>query len=155
MMRFRRAPAWRRSRVAGGNRQAPRPLISDSQSFGDIMDKDKSILEKITGTMKDTATSAGVPAINAMKAKEPPPKAEERPAASTPLAADGRFRSKDGPADCGCSRSAKEARRLEAGGKGRQQDSSKEGRREIRGEAPEEKRSREAKEPRQNGPAEN
>ncbi len=115
------------------------------------MDKDKSILEKITGTMKDIANIAADAADHAMKANEAPPKADERSAAYIPLAADGRFRSHDGPADCGCSRSAKEARRLEAGGKGRQQDSSKEGGREIRREAREENRSREVKERRQNG----
>src|SRR5712664_3797535 len=89
MMRFRRAPAWGRSRVAGGNRQAPRRLISDSHSFGDIMDKDKSILEKITGTMKDIANIAADAADHAMKANEASPKAAERSAAYIPLAADG------------------------------------------------------------------
>src|SRR6266446_9289398 len=89
MMRFRRAPAWGRSRVAGGNRQAPRRLISDSHSFGDIMDKDKSILEKITGTMKDIANIAADAADHAVKADEAPPKVSERSAAYIPLAADG------------------------------------------------------------------
>jgi len=53
------------------------------------MDKDKSILEKITGTMKDIANIAADAADHAMKANEAPPKADERSAAYIPLAADG------------------------------------------------------------------
>jgi hypothetical protein len=53
------------------------------------MDKDKSILEKITGTMKDIANIAADAADHAMKAEEAPPKAAERSAAYIPLAADG------------------------------------------------------------------
>jgi len=53
------------------------------------MDKDKSILEKITGTMKDIANIAADAADHAMKANEAPPKAPERSAAYIPLAADG------------------------------------------------------------------
>jgi hypothetical protein len=49
------------------------------------MGKDKSILEKIAGTMKDIANIAD----NAMKANEAPPKAVERSAVYIPLAADG------------------------------------------------------------------
>ena len=53
------------------------------------MDKDKSILEKITGTMKDIANIAADAADHAMKAEEAPPKADQRSAAYIPLAADG------------------------------------------------------------------
>jgi hypothetical protein len=53
------------------------------------MDQDKSILEKITDTMKDIANIAADAAGHALKAEEPPPKAEERAAAYIPLAADG------------------------------------------------------------------
>jgi hypothetical protein len=50
------------------------------------MDKDKSILEKITDTMKDIASIAASAADHAMKANEAP---DERSAAYIPLAADG------------------------------------------------------------------
>ena len=53
------------------------------------MDKDKTILEKITGTMKDIANIAADAADHAMKANEAPPKAVERSAVYIPLAADG------------------------------------------------------------------
>ena len=53
------------------------------------MGKDKSILEKITGTMKDIANIAAEAADHAMKAQQPSPKAAERSAAYIPLAADG------------------------------------------------------------------
>jgi hypothetical protein len=53
------------------------------------MGKDKSILEKITGTMKEIANIAADAADHAMKANEPPPKAVERSAAYIPLVADG------------------------------------------------------------------
>ncbi len=53
------------------------------------MDKDKSILEKITGTMKDIANIAADAADHAVKADEAPPKVSERSAAYIPLAADG------------------------------------------------------------------
>ena len=53
------------------------------------MGKDKSILEKITGTMKDIANIAADAADHAMKANEAPPKAVERSAVYIPLAADG------------------------------------------------------------------
>jgi hypothetical protein len=53
------------------------------------MDKDKSILEKITGTMKDIANIAADAADHAMKAEEAAPKANQRSAAYIPLAADG------------------------------------------------------------------
>src|SRR5258708_29923214 len=53
------------------------------------MGKDKSILEKITGTMKDIANIAAEAADHAMKANEAPPKAVERSAVYIPLAADG------------------------------------------------------------------
>ena len=53
------------------------------------MDKDKSILEKITDTIKDIANIAADAADHAMKAEQAPPKAVERSAAYIPLAADG------------------------------------------------------------------
>jgi len=53
------------------------------------MDKDKSMLEKITGTMKDIANIAADAADHAMKANEASPRASERSAAYIPLAADG------------------------------------------------------------------
>jgi hypothetical protein len=53
------------------------------------MAKDKSILEKITDTMKDIANIAADAADHAMKAQQPSPKAAERSAAYIPLAADG------------------------------------------------------------------
>ncbi len=53
------------------------------------MAKDKSILEKITGTMKDIANIAAEAADHAMKEEQPSPKAAERSAAYIPLAADG------------------------------------------------------------------
>jgi hypothetical protein len=53
------------------------------------MDKDKSILEKITDTIKDIANIAADAADHAMKAEQPPPRAAERSAAYIPLAADG------------------------------------------------------------------
>ena len=53
------------------------------------MDKDKSILEKITDTMKDIANIAADAADHAMKAEQVPVKAAERSAAYIPLAADG------------------------------------------------------------------
>src|SRR6266403_2425145 len=89
MMRFRHGPAWGRSRAADGNRQAPRRLVSDSQSFGGVMGKDKSILEKITDTMKEIANIAADAADHAVKAEQPSSNAAERSAAYIPLAADG------------------------------------------------------------------
>src|SRR6266849_6041024 len=53
------------------------------------MDKDKSILEKIIDTMKDIANIAADAADHALKAEEPPPKADQRSAVYIPLAADG------------------------------------------------------------------
>jgi hypothetical protein len=53
------------------------------------MGKDKSILEKITGTMKDIANIAAEAADHAMKANEARPTASERSAVYIPLAADG------------------------------------------------------------------
>jgi hypothetical protein len=53
------------------------------------MGKDKSILEKITGTVKDIATIAADAASHALKAEEPPRKTDEQVAAYMPLAADG------------------------------------------------------------------
>jgi hypothetical protein len=57
--------------------------------MGGVMAKDKSILEKITDTMKDIANIAADAADHAMKAQQPSPKAAERSAAYIPLAADG------------------------------------------------------------------
>jgi hypothetical protein len=53
------------------------------------MDKEKSILEKITDTVKEIANIAADAADHALKAEEPPPKADERTVAYMPLAADG------------------------------------------------------------------
>jgi hypothetical protein len=53
------------------------------------MDKDKSILEKITDTIKDIANIAADAADHAMKIEQAPVKAAERSAAYIPLAADG------------------------------------------------------------------
>jgi len=53
------------------------------------MDKDKSILEKITDTVKDIANVAADAAGHAMKAEQAPVKVAERSAAYIPLAADG------------------------------------------------------------------
>jgi hypothetical protein len=53
------------------------------------MDNDKSILEKITDTVKDIANIAADAANHALKAEQPLPKADERAFAYMPLAADG------------------------------------------------------------------
>jgi hypothetical protein len=53
------------------------------------MDKDKSILEKITDTMKDIANIAADAANHALETEKPPLKADQRSAAYIPLAADG------------------------------------------------------------------
>ena len=53
------------------------------------MGKHKSVLEKITDTVKDIANIAADAADHAMKADEAPPRAAERSAAYIPLAADG------------------------------------------------------------------
>jgi hypothetical protein len=53
------------------------------------MDKDKSIIEKITDKMKDIAEIAADAANYALKAEEPPLKADNRTASYMPLAADG------------------------------------------------------------------
>jgi hypothetical protein len=53
------------------------------------MGKDKSIFEKITGKVKDIATIATDAAHEALKAEQPPLKADERSAVYIPLAADG------------------------------------------------------------------
>ena len=53
------------------------------------MGKHKSVLEKITDTVKDIANIAADAADRAMKADEVPPRAAERSAAYIPLAADG------------------------------------------------------------------
>jgi hypothetical protein len=53
------------------------------------MDRDKSILEKITDTVKDIANIAANAADQALKAEAPPLKAGRRSAVYIPLAADG------------------------------------------------------------------
>ena len=53
------------------------------------MDNDKSILEKITETVKDIANIAANAASHALNAEEPPLKADERPVVGMPLAGDG------------------------------------------------------------------
>ena len=53
------------------------------------MDNEKSILEKITDTVKDIATLASDAASHALKSEEPPLKADETAVAYMPLAADG------------------------------------------------------------------
>ncbi len=53
------------------------------------MGKDKSILGKITGTMKDIVNIAADAADHAVKGDEARPKASERSAAYIPLAANG------------------------------------------------------------------
>jgi hypothetical protein len=53
------------------------------------MNKDKSILEKITDTIKDIANIAADAADHALKAEPPPPRVDQRAAAYIPLAADG------------------------------------------------------------------
>ena len=53
------------------------------------MDKDKSILEKFTDTVKDIASTATEAASQALKTDEPALRADERAAAYVPLAADG------------------------------------------------------------------
>jgi hypothetical protein len=53
------------------------------------MDKDKSILEKITDTIQDIANIAADAADHALKAEQPRPQVDQRAAAYIPLAADG------------------------------------------------------------------
>jgi hypothetical protein len=53
------------------------------------MDNEKSILEKITDTVKGIATIATDAASHALRAEEPPLKADETAVAYMPLAADG------------------------------------------------------------------
>ena len=53
------------------------------------MDKDKSILEKFTDTVKDIASTATEAASQALKADEPGLRVDERAVAYVPLAADG------------------------------------------------------------------
>ena len=68
---------------------APASLARDNQPFGGVMGNDKSILEKIADTVKDIANIAAEAADHALKAEEPPLRADERAAVTTPLAADG------------------------------------------------------------------
>ena len=72
-----------------GNHQPAHRLAPDIRSFGGVMNKDKSILEKITDTVKDIATIAANAADHALKAEESPLKVDRRSAAYIPLAADG------------------------------------------------------------------
>ena len=53
------------------------------------MDKDKTVLEKITDTLKDVAKTATDAASEALKTDRPALKADERAVAYMPLAADG------------------------------------------------------------------
>jgi hypothetical protein len=53
------------------------------------MGKDKSIIEKITDTMKDIANIAADAANHALEAEKPALKADQRSAVYIPLAADG------------------------------------------------------------------
>jgi hypothetical protein len=53
------------------------------------MGKDKSIIEKITDTMKDIGNIAADAANHALEAEKPPLKADQRSAVYIPLAADG------------------------------------------------------------------
>jgi hypothetical protein len=53
------------------------------------MGTDKSILEKLTDTVKDIATLAGDAASHALKINAPAPKTDEEVAMYMPLAADG------------------------------------------------------------------
>ena len=95
------------------------------------MAKDKSILEKITDTMKDIANIAADAADHAMKEEQPSPKAAERSAAYIPLAADGLV---SDPMMVPPIAAAHAPRRKRAasrrGGKGKQENSTKEGRQE-------------------------
>lgn len=68
---------------------APKPVSPDTGLAGGVMDNDKSILERITDTVKGMATLAADAASHALKAEEPPPKADQPAAADVPLAADG------------------------------------------------------------------
>jgi hypothetical protein len=61
-------------------------LIAQS---GGVVGKDKSVFEKITGKVKDIATIAADTAQEALKAEQPPLKADQRSAVYIPLAADG------------------------------------------------------------------
>src|ERR1700749_3071276 len=61
-----------------------RPVSSETNRLEGIMDKDKSILERFTDTVKDIANSAS----EALKAEEPP-KVEQTNAAYMPFAAEG------------------------------------------------------------------
>jgi len=71
------------------NQPPPRRLARDNQPFGGVMGNDKSILEKIADTVKDIANIASEAADHALKAEEPPLRADERAAVTTPLAAEG------------------------------------------------------------------
>jgi hypothetical protein len=53
------------------------------------MDNDKSILDKITDTVKGIANTAAEAASHALKSEEPPLKADETAVAYMPLAGDG------------------------------------------------------------------
>src|SRR6267154_4444815 len=63
--------------------------VSPITLLGGVMGKDKSILEKITDTVKDVAKTASEAASQALRADEPGLKADERAAAYMPLAGDG------------------------------------------------------------------
>src|SRR5450631_1244417 len=69
----------------------PRPehrLVRNNPVPGGVMDNDKSILEKITDTVKDIANIAADAASHALKVEEPPLKAHQSAIAYMPLAGD-------------------------------------------------------------------
>jgi hypothetical protein len=95
------------------------------------MDNDKSLLEKITDTVKGIATVAADAASHALKAEEPPLKADETAVTYMPLAADGLV--SDGAADRGGTAPEDETR-------GGETDGQEEDRQESRQESCDERR---------------
>src|SRR5262249_59001696 len=71
-------------RPAKWNLRRSTPVTSSTTTAGGIMDKDKSIIEKFTETVKSLADSAS----EALKSEEPP-KADQSAAAYMPFAAEG------------------------------------------------------------------
>src|SRR3982074_435944 len=63
--------------------------VSPITLLGGVTGKDKSILEKITDTVKDVAKTASEAASRALRADEPGLKADERAAAYMPLVGEG------------------------------------------------------------------
>src|ERR1700730_12168128 len=67
-----------------------RPVSPGNGLLEDVMDNDKSLMERITETVKDIANIAATAADQALKAEAAPAKAaDQRGAAYIPLAADG------------------------------------------------------------------